>query len=433
VPSEGGYGALLRNPGYSRVLSAGLASVIGSAISSVCLVWIVAVRTGSPLDVALLGTSWLVAAILFSVFGGAWVDRYDRRRLMVLADFARAVAMALVVVDLLERGFDLGVILAAYFVVGAFTTVFSPAEQAIVPSLVGVELVADANGLVRSSRSAVQFVGTAVAGALIVTVGPTTGIAVNAATFLVSGLLLLGLRTRAPTALSSTVRPSYFHDIREGFRWLYRASGFFQLTISATFFNFASNLIGAFLVFYATEVLHGSAFVFASLLAAEVAGVAIGSVLVGRTRAVRWAGRAWVVPYGVLSPIAVLAFVLYPTVPVTVVALFLVGALGGFAGTAWLTAAQLLVPTEMQGRYFGIDGLGSVAILPVAQIGGAFLITGWGVRTTYLAAAILWLAAGLVFLLPRALRELGYRPDATRRTDGAAPGTSGSPGGTRGE
>jgi hypothetical protein len=433
APAEGSYRRLLRNPGYLRVFTAGLASIAGSAIAGVCFVWVIYSRTGSALDVAFLGTSFLAAAIVFSVFGGAWVDRYDRRRLMVLADFSRAAAVGAVVVDLVVRGLDLGVVLAAYFVVGAFTTVFNPAEQAIVPSLVEAELVADANGLVRSSRSALQFVGTGVAGALIVTVGPVAGIGVNAVTFLISGLLLVGMRVGSPSNRATGPRSSYLSEVRDGFRWLYRATGFLELTLSATFFNFCSNLVGTFLVVFATVVLHGSALVFASLLAAEVAGVSLGSILVGRTRAVRWAGRAWVVPYGILSPLAALGFILYPSVPVSLVALFAVGALGGYAGTAWLTAAQLLVPTEMQGRYFGIDNLGSIAILPASQIGGALLIAMWGVQSTYLGVALLWLVAGLVFLLPRALWNLGYRPGATLRTDGGAPGTSGSPEGTRGE
>lgn len=432
-PVATSYRRLFANAAYVRVFSAGLASVMGSAIASVCLVWLVYARTGSALDVGLLGTSFLVAAILFSVFGGAWVDRYDRRRLMILADFSRATAMALVVVDLTFRGFDLPAILGAYFVIGAFTTVFNPAEQAIVPALVGAEEVADANGLVRSSRSATQFVGTAVAGALIVTVGATAGVAANALTFLISGTLLLGMRVAPLPRSESGATEGYLTQVKEGFRWLYGATGFFQLTISAMFFNFSANLVGGFLVIFATVVLHGSALEFAALLAAEVAGSAVGALLVGRTNAVRWAGRAWVVPYGVLSPLVVLVLVLVPNAYVSVAALFGIGALGAYAGTAWLSAAQLLVPREMQGRYFGIDSLGSIAILPVAQIGGAFLILAWGVGPTYLAAALVWLAAGLLFLAPRALWNLGYRRPLTPQSDGGAPGTSGSPEGTRAE
>ena len=425
------YGALFRTPAYFRVFAAGVGSVTGSAIASVCFVWFVYARTGSAFAIALLGISGLAASLAFSVFGGAWVDRADRRRLMILSDLVRAAAVALVVLDLKLRGFDFAGILAANFVIGAFTVVFNPAEQSLVPSLVPSALVADANGLVRSSRSVAQFVGAAVAGALIVAVGPIAGIAVNAATFALSGALLLGIRG-APPALRPSAGPrEYAADIAAGFRWLYRATGLFQLTLSATIFNFCSALVGTFLVVYATVVLHGSALVFAALLAAEVAGAAVGALLVGRTGAARRAGRVWVLAYGVASGAVAVGLVVVPTAPVAIAALFALGLLGGFAGTAWLTVAQLIVPREMQGRYFGIDNLGSVAIIPVAQIGGALLIADWGIRSAYLAAGLLWLLAGLLFLVPRALAAVGTSGPTSPRTVDGVSGMPGSPGENR--
>ncbi len=415
-PGRPSYAALLRNANYLRVFSAGIGSVAGSAIASVCLVWLVAERTGSALDVGLLATAWVAASIVFSVFGGTLVDRYDRRRLMIGSDAARAVAMALVTVQLEFRGFDLPSLLAAYAVVGAFTTIFTPAEQALIPQLVRAEHVADANGLVRSSRSAMQFAGSAVAGVLLVTVGPVGGLAANAVTFGLSALLLTGLRTGSPAPISAPARPgSYFADLVGGFRWLWGAKGFLQLTASATFFNFFSTIVSTFLVFFATLVLRGGALDYAFLLAAEVAGNGVGALLVGRVGAVRWAGLAWTVPYGVLSGAAVLALAIWPSVPLAVIALLSLGILGGFAGTAWLTAAQLLVPSEVQGRYYGVDNLGSVAILPAGQLGGALLVAAYGARSTYLVVGVLWIAVGGLFLLPRALRELGYPGPATAR------------------
>ncbi len=95
---------------------------------------------------------------------------------MIRSDLARAAAaVALVVVVFLQvSGSTCPVLLGGAFVLGAFTTLFNPAEQSIVPSLVAAPLVADANGLVRSSRSTVQFVGASLGGVLIVTVGPLT-------------------------------------------------------------------------------------------------------------------------------------------------------------------------------------------------------------------------------------------------------------------
>lgn len=429
------YSRLLANAGYARVFFAGLGSTAGSAIASVCLVWIVFTETGSALDVGLLGASWLVAAIVFSVFGGTLVDRYDRRRLMITSDAARAVAMTAVVVVLELHGFELVTILAAYFVIGAFTTVFNPAEQSILPALVEAPLIADANGLVRASRSATQFVGASIGGVLIVVLGPVSGIAANAATFALSASLLFGMSVRPVPELISRGKPSYLQDVRDGFRWLRRARGFLELTLSATFFNFCAAVVGTFIVVFATVLLHGSALVFALLLALEVAGNGIGALLVSRVRAVRWAGRAWTIGAGAASGAVAVVLALYPSVPVAATCLFAIGTLQGFAGTAWLSAAQLLVPKEMQGRYFGIDALGSVAIIPVAQIGGAFLIQAYGVQSTYLGTAILWVAVGVVFLVPRALATLGYRPPGvpvvTPRSDGAAAGTSESLGENR--
>jgi len=429
------YTRLLRTPAYARVFSAGLGSTLGSGVSAVCLVWLVFEATGSPLDVAFLGSAWLVAGILFSVFGGTLVDRYDRRRLMIVSDLARALAMGSVVVVLEVHGFNLLTVLGAYFVVGAFTTVFNPAEQAIVPALVEGSLVADANGLDRSSRSAAQFVGTSIGGALIVTLGAVAGVAANVATFALSALLLFGMSVPPQPALKRASRPSYLADVREGFRWLGNATGFLELTISATFFNFCLSVVSTFIVVFVTILLHGSALVFALLLALEVGGTGLGSLLVSRTGGVRLAGRSWTIGAGAASGAAGVGLALFPSVPVAAVCLFLIGLFGGYAGTAWLTAAQLLVPTEMQGRYFGIDALGSIAIIPAAQIGGALLIEAYGIQPTYLWVAVLWVVAGVVFLFPRALAELGYPPrrarQVTPQSGGAAAGTSESPGGSR--
>ena len=416
------YARLLHNGAYVRIFSAGLGSVAGQAITAVCLVWIVYQSTHSALDVGLLGASNVVAAILFSVFTGAWVDRHDRRLLMILSDFSRAAAMGFVVLYLTLRGFDLIPVIVAYAIVGAFSTLFNPAEQALVPAIVGDLDVANANGLVRSSRSTLQFVGTSIAGVLIVTFGGDAGLAVNSVTYLLSGALILGIHMPASSIARSRPSPagaSYLSDVSAGFRWLWRAKGFLQLTFSAAFFNFSSNLVMTFLVIFVALTLHGSALLYAFLLAALVAGGALGALLVGPTHGERWAGRAWVIPYGTVSGGVWLVLVLFPSTPVALVSLFAFGVLSGYAGTAWLTAAQLLVPAEMQGRYFGIDNLGSIVILPVAEIGGAFLVTAYGIGPTYLVIALIWIISGLVFLAPRSLWNLGYRlgdADATHRT-----------------
>lgn len=407
-----GYRASLALSDFRKLFVAGLASSSGGAVTAVCLLWIVFASTRSPVDVGLVGASELLAGVVFSLIGGALVDRYDRRNLMVVSDFVRAGTVGGLALYLQLWGFSLGVILAAAFVVGTFTTVFNPAQQTVVPAVVGPELVADANGLVRSAQGGTSLAGASAGGLLIVTVGPVAGLGYNAVTFLISGILIASLALSPAARHPGRTGPahSFLADVAEGFRWLRGAVGLLQLTISAMFFNFFSTIVGAFLVVYATLALHGTGVVFGLLLAVQVGAQGIGSLAVGRTGATRWAGRAWVVFYGVISPGAAIGLALFPTPWVAGVLLALIGFCGGFAGTAWLSAAQLAVPSEMQGRYFGVDGLGSWAIIPAAQIGGGFLIAALGITSTYLLAGIVWLALGAVFLVPSALAQWGYPP-----------------------
>jgi hypothetical protein len=435
-PTPAAYRSLLRNRGYLRIFAAGLGSIAGSAIAGVSLVWLVAVETGSALDVAALAIASLLASASFSVFGGTIVDRYDARRLMIGSDLGRAGALFVAFLVLELAGFNLPVIVAVAAAVGAFGTVFNPAENVLVPRLVAQDEVGNANGLIRSTRGALQFAGTGIGGVLLFAVGPLWGIAANVVTFLLSAALLSGIRVAplppAEVRARSAGRRGYFAELAEGFGWLRRATGFLQLTFSATAFNVCSSAVGTFLVLYSNDVLHGTSLTFALLLAFEVAGASIGALLVGPTGAVRFAGRAWTIPYGIVSGVVALALPLFPSVPVAFAALFALGALGGYAGTAWLTAAQILVPTEMQGRYFGIDNLGSVISVPVGQLAGALLIGAVGLRATFLYFAVAWIVAGAAFLAPRALWRLGVpegtpadAPPIRSRSDGDAPGRRG--------
>jgi predicted MFS family arabinose efflux permease len=408
------YRALFRNAPFVKLFSAGVASVLGATAAQVCLVWLIFVNTHSAIDIAYLGVVGSLSGIAFSLVGGTLVDRYDRRQLMILSDFSRAGMTGILVLVLVVHGFSLVAILVEEFVVSAFTVVFNPAEQSYIPAVVGGQELPDANGLVRSSRNTAGFIGASVGGVLIVTLGSIPGVAVMGTTFLISGVLIT-LIARGRGALAGLPGPvrhraRFTGDLREGFAWLYRSTGLFQLTISATFFNFFATVFGTFLVFYATDLLHGTALVYAVLLAVTVAGNGIGALLVGRVGAVRYAGKAWVVPYGVLSAALLIMIARFPSIPLGITLTFAIGVCASFAGTAWLTAAQLLVPSEMQGRYFGIDGLGSWAIIPLGTILGGVLITDVGVGATYLIAGIGWFFAGLVFLVPRALWHLGYPP-----------------------
>ena len=140
-------------------------------------------------------------------------------------------------------------------------------------------------------------------------------------------------------------------------------------------------------------------------------GWAPGAFISARFRTVRYAGEIWIF-VGVVEGACIVGLALIPYLIPALALAFAMGLLLGLTNTTWLTAVQLIVPTEMQGRYFGLDQLGSFAVIPVGQVLGGVMIATSGVGVDFLIAGIGTAARAGLFILSPYLRNLGWRsPD----------------------
>lgn len=419
--------SVLRNRNFARLFSAGAASVAGFAIGSVALTIVVYDNTGSPLDVASIGVSFTLASIVFSLVAGALVDRYERRKLMVISDLVRAASLALLVAWLVLFGFSLPLVLLVAFILGSFTTLFQPAERALTPEVVGEEQIGNANALVQTSTSLFQFSANSIGGVLVVAAGATIAFGLNAATFLASAILIAGIAgfssRKGASAASSGVRGSMLKDIKEGFSYIASNRGLLEFTVSAGAGNFFLAMALQFFVVYADKALDGNGITFGILTGLFALGWAPGAYASTRYKTVRRAGLVWIV-VGVLVGAC---FVMMSLIPLLIPAMafaFMAGTLLGLSNTTWLTAVQLIVPTDMQGRYFGLDQLGSFAVIPVGQVLGAFMIAASSVNLDFLVAGIGTAASSGIFILSPYLRALGWKEPADAAvTESAGGGT----------
>lgn len=382
-------------------------------MTNVVLLWLVYRVTQSGIAVAYVGISQTIAGIIFSLPSGTLVDRQDRKRLMILSDLIRAGAIGFLALFLTSIGFNLLVVVIASFVVSGVSALFQPAEKALLPNFVPQESISDANGLVYSSRSFIGFAGSAAAGVLITAVGVSASLFYNVATFSASALLLFFIRgPKSPRSAERRSSPNLFAETKEGLVWLLKHPGLFQLTLSAMVLNFFFTICLSFYVVYASSVLLGDSVMFGALFGMFVMGNGIGSLLVGRTSALKHTGKVWLIGYGIACGALVFLLVLFPEAIVAIPTSFCLGLFSGFVDVTWLTTAQLLVPSEMQGRYFGVDALGSWAILPLSQLVGGLLIDRQGILWTYTLVSAGLLTTGVLFLLPRSLRRLRVERDA---------------------
>ena len=389
------------------------------------MIWEVDANTGSStasaLPIAYIGVSFMAATVLFSLAAGALVDRHERRKLMVLSDLVRAGALAALAVFLAIAGYNLLAILLTAFVLGSFTTLFQPAERALTPEIVRNEQLADANALVQTSNSILQFASNTVGAGIIVIVGVMAAFGLNTVTFLVSATLIAGIagfsgpRNQGNSA-EPAERPSMLRDIREGFSYIARNRALLELTLSAGAGNFFLSMVFQFFVVYATVVLGGGVLVFGVVSGLFALGWAPGAYLSARFRTVRFAGKIWIFA-GVGTGLCILALVALPYLVPAAAFAFLMGILLGLTNTTWLTAVQLIVPTEMQGRYFGLDQLGSFAVIPVGQVLGGVVIAASGVGADFMIAGVgTAVSAGAFYLSPH-LRNLGWNQHASKNEE----------------
>jgi len=417
-----GHGTLhvLRNKNFARLFAAGATSIAGFSIGQVALTIVVYNNTGgSALDISYIGVSFTVASVLFSLLAGVMVDRYERRILMVISDLIRATSLVVLIVYLIVFGFSLAVVLGVAFVLGSFTTLFQPAERALTPSVVGQEEIANANALVQTSSSMLQFSASAVGGVIAVVAGVLVAFGLNAATFLVSATLIAGVggfAKKGAQAQDESQRRSMLQDLREGFSYIASNRGLLWLTISAGAGNFFLSMALQFFINYAEGPLHGNGATYGVITGLFALGWAPGAYASTRLRTARYAGLTWIV-VGIFVGGCLAGMYLLPyLVPVLILA-FGAGTGLGMGVTTWLTAVQLIVPTEMQGRYFGLDQLGSFAVIPLGQLLGGVLITATSVNFDYLVAGIGTAASAGVFLLSPSLRNLGWKQEIKRQVE----------------
>jgi len=406
---------LLRNRKFFGFVGQDVAARASSNVANVCVVWLVFTSTHSAIDVGIVAIAESIATLAASLPAGTLVDRFSRRTLLFVSHAIQSVTFALLVVLITLQGFHLNLLIAFVLAWSATAELYRSTTLSVLPELVDASDLANANGIDRASTSIAGALSSAGAGALIVLLGVSFGFVYSAAAYAFAAFLVAILvrpRPHRGTELSSRTRTGLrgmAQDLRDGFRWLLGEKGLWELSLSATAFNFLFSATWYFLVVYVGIAVKSGAAVFGGILAAYAVGDVIGSLLVGTTRAVSIAGKVWVILYGGVSGLLLLVLGIFPTPVVAIVSGLLMGMAVGFSANVWLTSVQNIAPAGMRGRYFAIDGVLSFVAGPPAIAAGALLVEDVGVTATFEIAGITMLIFALVFGIMKSLWTLDGR------------------------
>ena len=206
----------LRDRQIARLFYAALISQVGTQIDRVALLVMVYSLTHDPFQLSLILVTQLAATLCLGPLLSAWADGQDYRRLLVISDFLRAPLVLLIPLLGARAFWALLVIIA---LCEGLRALHDPVTYAIIPSLVPAGSYDSANSLMLFTQRFAEVAVVGAAGALVAAVGPAPAFWVDGASFVLSGLILLGLPALKP---ASARRDDYWQRVRAGLAHLWK-------------------------------------------------------------------------------------------------------------------------------------------------------------------------------------------------------------------
>ena len=379
-------------------------SQFGDGVALVALTLLVLDTTHSASKLAWFVAARMTPLVIFLLIGGAIVDRFSRRILLLISDCVRAILTAILVVLIATGHLKFGELLIFAVLFGTFDAVFMPCITALTPEIVPEELLPAMNAVRPLSNNLMgNMIGPAVGG-VIYAASTSWAIGVDCATFLVSACALF-LMKPTPTPHRSP-GSSMLAEIKEGIRYV-RATRWLRTGLvaagiaNAVMFTPMAVLLPFLLrhTFHDSKVVVG--YTFAVMGLSGAVGALVASNLKTPRRRIRVMWTFWTISSlsGLIVGFAT-NFWEVMIFPLVASPLLLLG------NVIWQSMMQTEVPRDLLGRASSVDWFMSLGLAPIGLVVAGLLATEWGVRTYFVVVSLLSAAPGIWIILSRKINEI---------------------------
>ncbi|HEX6709787.1 MAG TPA: MFS transporter [Rubrobacter sp.] len=394
--------ATLRQRDFALLWFGGLISMMGDWAMFAALPFYAFEQTGSAFASGAVLTALTLPGLLIGTVAGVFVDRWDRKRTMVTANLLQVLVMLPLL--LVRHGESLWLVYVVAFVMASVWQFVTPAENAMLPSLVGSDRLMVANSLNAFNDNLARIAGPALGG-LMIAVGGLGGVALlNGATFLLAAVLiaLIRLPGRKDADESVDALPGGFISVwREWIEGLKLVSGGRRVAVLFIILGtamLADSVLSALIAPFVGGVLGAPASLFGLLLTLRGVGGLIGGVLLGYI-----AGRMRTETILTVSLISVGAGTLVLAgVPHASVSMACAVAIG-VPAVGWIASQQTLlqksVADEYLGRVFGAFSATMALMLLVGSLSAGALADLAGIVPLLIVSAFMYCAAGVLAVL----------------------------------
>jgi MFS family permease len=390
--SGAGLGLIAEAASFRRLFLATFASSIGTWLAFVALVVDVYDRTGDANWVSALLIADFLPIVLVGILLGPLIDRLPRRNILVAADVLRAGVFCV-----LPFATSAAQIVGLALIIGVATSLFRPAVFAGLPNLVPDDDLGHANGILQSAENFAWAVGALAGGALVAASGPDAAYWLNAGTFVVSALFILGIRQSLEERVGSA-SAGHRRDLVEGLRMVTRSRGLLTILVAWSIVTLGQAIGNVSEIVLAKEEFNAGDFGYGVLVATAAVGLTIGS-LAGGDLIRRYGIRTPYVAGVVLLAVGFAAAAVSPNVWVAAIFVVVSGLGNGAVVVCNAVLVQRGAPDRLRGRAFTVVMSIGYAFFGLGMIVAGPLTNGFGARTAWGISAVLCAVAACFALV----------------------------------
>ncbi|MGN6600655.1 MAG: MFS transporter [Actinomycetes bacterium] len=403
---------------FGRLWGSVAVSMMGTQVSLLALpLTALAALDATAGQVALLAAAGTAPFLVLGLPAGAWVDRWPRRTVMVIADVARAALLASIPAAWALGVLTLTQLYLVAFAVGSVSVLFDVASLSALPSLVPAQQIAAANGRLEAARAVAQTSGPGLGGVLVQVLSAPLAVTVDAVSYLASAALLRGLPAE-PARQPASHREPLLRQVTAGLAFCLRHPYIRPLAVGAAWLNLSVEAFLAILLTWAVRELGLSAATVGIVLAASNVGYLLGSLLVPRLNALLGVGRS--IAVGAALQVG---FVVATLAHSGLAALWLTAGLAmSAAGVAiWnvnaVSLRQATTPEAMLARMNASNRFLIWGTMPIGAALGGCLASSAGLNAAAVVTAVAAPLSAVPVLLSAVLSVRAMPEGATRGTE----------------
>jgi predicted MFS family arabinose efflux permease len=373
-------------------------STTGTFVQQFAQSWLVYDLTKNPFYLGLDLFLGQLPIMLFSLFGGVFADRMDRRKMLLYSQYIQMtcafVLAGLFVTHTLKGMAFIAVILSLSFIVGCGQSFGGPAYSALLPALVKGEDLSNAIAMNSIQFNLARVLGPALGGLAYTTLGATWCFTLNGISYIavIFSLFMIQVKFVPPTS-----RESILKSMGEGIRFIRQREGLGPLVVLAFFTTLLGFSITGFLPVIVQTIFHKGPETYQVLLVSSGAGSITGGLIVAAMERLKGQGHVALLALLALGAVTV-GFAFSRLLPLSCVLIFVAGAAIMASASLMLSLVQVIVSDQMRGRVMSVYNLAFRAGIPLGSLALGKLIPMVGISWALAGSGGILIALSLYFL-----------------------------------